>query len=134
MFNNHFDVEEFEKEWVQLAREICQVIYTQPQIQAIKNSLQKNGFLALEEKSQFIDTCDKVKYEVIFKKYGKDGSEGYSRFSAQWKDWFQQKGVESQRERGQRNSVDHIMFGSTPDPARFLLHFEEEMLGSMSTK
>lgn len=123
--------DEFDQEWLQLGRKICQKIYTNERVQEIKNSLQKNGFLTLEEKSEFINLCDKIKYEVIFEKYGQENSEGYKVFSSAWKDWFQQKGVESSHDRGQRNSVEHILFGSTPDPEQFLLHFEHEILGTM---
>ena len=126
-----FDFNAFDAAWTQLGREICQAIYINPRIQEIKASLQKNGFMTLEEKSDFINLCDQIKYDLIFDKYGNEHSEGYKQFSEDWGRWFKEKGVESQRDRGQRSSVDHILFGSTPDPAKFLLHFEEEMLGSM---
>jgi hypothetical protein len=100
-------------------------------VQTIKQSLRKNGYLTLTEKSEFINICDNTKYEVIYAKYGEDGTEGYKAFSKDWAQWFEEKGVGSEQNRGQRNSVEHILFGSTPDPVEFLLHFEEEMLGSM---
>ena len=128
---NGIDLEEFERNWTKLGREICQAVYVDPKTQEIKNFLQKKGFLSLEEKSQLINICDTIKYQLIYQKYGPEGSEGYARFSRAWQDWFQSKGVGSSLKRGQRNSVDHILFGSTPDPEQFLLHFEEEMLGSM---
>src|SRR5690348_15595919 len=130
MMTQNFDFQQFDDEWSLLGKEICQAIYISPRAQEIKNSLQKNQFLTLEEKSEFINLCDKVKYDLIFAKYGAEGSEGYNAFSKAWMEWFQKKGVGSEQNRGQRNSVEHILFGSTPDPARFLLHFEEEMLGS----
>lgn len=126
------EAEKFEQQWIQDAREICQAVYTKPETQKIKQSLLKNGFLSLEEKSEFIEICDTTKYELIYKKYGAEDSEGYKNFSEAWKNWFQEKGVESQKNRTQRNSVDHVLFGSTPDPVEFLMHFEHEMLGSMS--
>lgn len=129
-----FNFKDFDAEWTQIGREICQVIYTNARIQEIKHALQKNGFLTLEEKSDFINICDKTKYDLIFQKYGKEQSESYKQFSARWQQWFKEKGVESEKDRGQRSSVDHILFGSTPDPEQFLLHFEEEMLGSMNKK
>jgi hypothetical protein len=125
------DIPQFEKDWTYLARKICQAVYTRPEIQNLKNGLIKNGFLTLEEKSLFIDICDKVKYDAIYEKFGSADSEGYKAFSKSWQEWFQAKGVESQKDRNQRSSVDHILFGSTPDPIEFLLHFEHEMLGSM---
>lgn len=131
MINNGFNFAEFDKDWLQLGKEICQAVYTNPRMQELKHALQKNGFLTLEEKSEFIGVCDKMKYEIIYAKFGAENTEGYKQFSENWNMWFQTKGVESQKNRGQRSSVDHILFGSTPDPAPFLLHFEEEMLGSM---
>ncbi len=127
--NSNFD--EFDKEWTQLGKEICQAVYVNKEIQTIKHSLQKNGFLTLEQKSDFINICDETKYRQIYKKYGGEHSEGYKKFSKAWEDWFQKKGVGSAQNRGQRNSVEHILFGSTPDPIQFLLHFEEEILGSI---
>jgi len=129
-----FDFTEFNDIWQKLGIQICQAIYTTPRIQEIKNELQKNGFLTLEEKSDFIKICDQTKYKVIFDKFGQEGTESYKKFSQAWEDWFQKKGVGSLKDRGQRSSVDHILFGSTPDPAPFLLHFEEEILGRMKKK
>ena len=128
------DIEQFEKEWTELGIEICQAIYIHPTIQELKGSLQKNGYLTLDEKSDFINICDAVKYQLIYAKYGPEGSQGYKDFSDSWQEWFQRKGVGSALNRGQRNSVEHILFGSTPDPAPFLLHFEEETLGSLRNR
>ncbi len=125
------DIEQFEKEWTELGIEICQAIYIDPKSQKLKEALQKNGFLTLEQKSEFINICDAVKYRVIYTRYGDEGSKGYKDFSNAWRQWFQKKGVGSSKNRGQRNSVEHILFGSTPDPEPFLLHFEEETLGSL---
>lgn len=129
--NNTFDVDFFENEWRKLSIRICQAIYTNREAQNLKNSLQKNGFLSVEEKSQFIDICNRLKYEVIYSEYGNEESAGYADFSKLWREWFQNKGVESEHSKGQRDSVEHVMFGSTPDPEKFLLNFEHEVLGSM---
>ncbi len=131
---NTFDLAGFEKEWVDDSRKICQAVYVKPETQKLKEALIKNGFLSLEEKSKFIDICDLTKYAYIYEKYGAEGSEGYKNFSEAWKEWFQLKGVGSNKDRGQRNSVEHIMFGSTPDPEQFLNHFEHEIMGSMGSK
>ena len=125
------DFIDFEREWTRLGREICQAIYINPKIQIIKNSLRKHGTLTIEENSDFINICNDTKYKLIYEKYGKEDSQGYKDFSKKWQTWFQQKGVQSQQNRTQKSSVDHILFGSTPEPDTFLLHFEEEMLGSM---
>ena len=128
------DIKEFEQLWTELGVQICQAMYIKPEIQAIKHSLQKNGYLSLEEKSSFIDICDKTKYEVIYTKFGNADTETYKQFSKDWQEWFTNKGVKSKEIRKQQSSVDHILFGSTPDPEQFLLHFEEEILGSLQKK
>jgi hypothetical protein len=106
--HNTPDIAQFESEWVDLARKICQVVYTKPEVQVLKNVLVKNGYLTLEEKSRFIDVCDQTKYEIIYARYGDADSEGYKTFSQLWQNWFQAKGVESQKFRNQKSSVDHI--------------------------
>lgn len=125
------DLNSFEVDWRKLCIEICQTIYIQKEVQKLKHILQTNGFLSVDEKSQFIEICDKFKYQVIEKKFGKEGTTGYVMFSKNWSEWFQKKGVESEHSKGQRDSVEHIMFGSTPDPEKFLLNFEHEALGSI---
>jgi len=117
----------FEQEWAKLGNTICQSIYKDSRIQQLKSALQKKGFLNLEEKSEFLDICDSTKYKIIYATYGPEGSEGYNKFLETWSSWFQKKGVSSTACRSQRNSVDHIMFGSTPDPQEFLLNFEHEI-------
>ena len=120
------DAIEFEKEWIKVSEEICEAIHNHPEVKKIKASLKKNGFLTLEEKSAFINISDRTKYEVIYKKYGREGSEGYKKFTADWKKWFQEKGVESQKGHNGKTNIEHIMFGSTPDPVQFLRNFENK--------
>lgn len=121
---DHF---QFEKKWTELGVDICKQIFTDPTTQKLKAVLQTKGFLTPEEKSEFIDLCDSKKYQVIYDTYGQEGSEGYKEFVKDWNAWFQNKGVSSLDKRGQRNSVDHILFGSTPDPEEFLASFEQEI-------
>jgi hypothetical protein len=128
------DIKAFEILWTEIASEICQAIYVKKEIQIIKQSLQKNGYLTLEEHSKFIDICNKTKYEVIYAKFGHEDTEGYTNFSKNWQEWFTHKGVKSREIRKQQSSVDHILFGSTPDPEQFLLHFEHEIMGSLEKK
>ncbi len=121
------DSVQFEREWTKLGLSICQTIYANPEIQKLKEALQKKGYLSIEEKGGFIDICNRIKYEMIFKTYGQEGSKGYSEFIGNWNSWFQIKAMNSMQDRSQRNSVDHILVGSTPDPEVFLLNFEKEV-------
>ncbi len=119
------DPQEFEKEWEQISKEICDAVYNHPEVIKIRRCLEKNGFLTLEEKSSFINISDKTKYDIIYKKYGHEGSEGYKEFSGDWEKWFQEKGVESQKGHDGKSNVEHIMFGSTPDPVKFLKRYKD---------
>ena len=128
------DTSKFEKEWTELGVEICNAIYLNSRVLELRKSLKNNGCLTLDEKSDFINISDKTKYDIIYRKYGQEGSKGYKSFSEDWKQWFQEKGVSSSKARGQRNSVDHILFGSTPDPVEFLTSFENEVLNNKANK
>lgn len=128
--NGDFNFDEFDREWTNLGIEISQEIYNNPIVQQIKLELSKNGFLSLEEKSQFINISNDTKYKLIYKKYGQPDTKGYQEFSKSWQQWFQSKGVESQKNRALHSCVDHILFGSTPDPVEFINHFEEEIDGA----
>lgn len=130
----NLDAEEFEKKWREIGVEICQAVYTKEETQKLKNALQKNGYLSLEEKSQFIDICDNTKYEVIYSRFGEPNTETYKEFSTAWQNWFKEKGVKSKQESKQESSVDHILYGSTPDPIQFLNRFEEEIMGSLASR
>ena len=126
-----FDFKRFEKNWVRLGKEICQAVYINPKIQRIKRELQKNHSLNPEQVNEFINVCNEIKYQMIYAEFGKQGSLGYEQFNRNWKKWFEQKKMKNKKNRTQRNSVEHVLLGSTPDPAIFLLRYEEEMLGSM---
>ena len=112
--NKDSNFEAFDKEWLKLGKKICQVIYTDPHVEKIRQALQKNGFLTLDEKSEFINICDKTKYQIIYEKYGKEDSEGYKKFSKSWEKWFQEKGVASNVRDGWSSGNTNHVFGS-PD-------------------
>ena len=58
------NINDFEKEWTALGVEICHAIYKNPRVKELSAGLKKNGFLTLEEKSDFINISDKTKYEI----------------------------------------------------------------------
>lgn len=125
-----YEILQFEKEWRRLSIKICQAIYINAEIQNLKAKLQKTGFLSLEEKSTFIEISNRIKYEVLQQEFGPENSEKYAEFTQKWFSWFQKKSAGDLKNHFQRNSVDHIMVGSTPEPEKFLLHFEHEIMGS----
>lgn len=108
-----------------MAREIARGILNHPQILELKTHLKQRGFLTDEERSQFIVVADKVKYDIIYERYGGKDSETYKKFRDFWQDWLKNKGVVSQHSPTHGNNVvEHFLYGSTPDPVRFLTEFE----------
>ncbi len=122
--NKVFNSEEFEKEWRALAQKICADVLAHPQIQELKAQLDTNGFLNLEQKSEFITAADKIKYDLIFEQYGSLDSDTYKQFRSFWQEWLKSKGVASMKvQSNTQSNVDHFLYGSTPDPEKFLKEF-----------
>jgi hypothetical protein len=120
-------IAEFEVQWKALANQVGKKIVEDPQIVEIKKQLGENGFLTAEEKSTFITIADKIKYDLIYEKYGEHDTEGYNEFKKFWQEWLSVKGVASQQvtNKSQENA-NHFMYGSTPDPEIFLTEFDPE--------
>ncbi len=111
----------FENEWLQVAKEICRRILELPEIQNMRETLKAAGFLTVEQKSTFVGIANKVKYDVIYEKYGKPGTNTFEQFNARWKCWFNDKDGDTVSHWGKRlTNEEHIIFGSTPDPEEFL--------------
>jgi hypothetical protein len=62
------NVEEFEKEWIAISEEVIRRIFESEDIQRLKNKLRSEGHLTIEDRSDFINIVDKIKYDVIFRK------------------------------------------------------------------
>ena len=132
MVANQFDFKQFDQQWTTIGKEICQELYIDPRIQRIKREMQKHNSLNDEQINEFIKVCNATKYKVIYEKFGQEGTPGYEIFNRNWQAWFKEKNLKGGHvDSQQKSSVEHILIGSTPDPMLFLLHFEEEMLGSM---
>lgn len=111
----------FENEWLEVAKEICRRILDVSEIKAMKEHLKTTGFLSVEERSAFIGVANKVKYDVIYERYGKPGTQTFEEFNARWKAWFNDKDGDTVSHWGKRlTNEEHIIFGSTPDPEEFL--------------
>ncbi len=90
----------------------------------LKQNVRTQGHVTLEDRDQFIQLVNKIKYECIYAKYGPDGSEGYQRFVDAWQNWQKLKGTA--RAQGQNmfeDNINHLLYGSTPDPDKFLQDF-----------
>lgn len=111
----------FEDEWLIVAKEICHRILEVPEIKAMRDSLKSTGFLTVEQRSAFIGVANKTKYDIIYEKYGKPGTDTFEEFNARWKAWFNDKDSDTVSHWGRRlTNEEHIIFGSTPDPEEFL--------------
>lgn len=112
---------EFEKEWMALAKQVCQQILEVPEIKNMKEYLKKNGFLTVEQRGEFIGVANKVKYDLIYEKYGKPGTATFEEFNTRWKAWFNDKDSDAVSHLGKHmTNEEHIIYGSTPDPEEFL--------------
>ena len=116
---------EFEKEWIKIAEEIVRKLLENPTIQEIKKKVREQGHVTIEDRDQFIELVNKIKYECIYAKYGEAGSEQYKAFEEAWRNWQKEKGTA--RPQGQNmfeDNINHLLYGSTPDPDRFLKDFD----------
>lgn len=122
---NLANVEEFEKEWIAIAEEVIRRIFSNPEIQNLKNAVRDKGSLTVQERSQFITTVDNIKYDLIFSKYGPADSEGFRSFTRYWEQWLKHRGVlRSKPQNLFEENINHLLFGSTPNPERFLREFK----------
>jgi hypothetical protein len=119
------NVEEFEKEWIAISEEVIRRIFESEDIQRLKNKLRSEGHLTIEDRSDFINIVDKIKYDVIFRKYGPADSEGFKSFTRHWEKWLAAKGVARSKPQNLfEENINHLLFGSTPDPEQFLREFK----------
>jgi len=116
--SSNFD--EFDKNGWRWASKFARRFIIIPKSGKSGNRCKKNGFLTLEEKANLLTFATRPNTKLFTPNTAMKISEGYKKFSEDWKAWFQEKGVGSSQNRGQRNSVEHILFGSTPDPVQFL--------------
>jgi hypothetical protein len=122
---NLSNVEEFEKEWVALSEEVIRRIFSDPDIIKLKTELREKGRLTIPQRSKFITIVDKLKYEVIFKKYGPAESDGFKSFTRHWEQWLAHRGVARNKPKNLfEENINHLLFGSTPDPEQFLREFK----------
>ena len=119
------NVEVFEEQWVRLARIICREVYADPLVKTMREKLLKDGFLTLEEKNQFILVCDGIKNKILDEEFGQPGGERFEEFRRHWQEWFKVKsGRHYEGDGGPAEPVvNHILFGSTPDPETFLREY-----------
>lgn len=120
-----WDLEEFEKEWVAVAEEVVEQLLANSDIEKIKQNVRSKGHVGFEDRDQFINLVNKIKYDVIYKKFGEAGSEGYNTFQKSWQRWHKLRAtVMPKPENMFEDNIHHLLFGSTPDPDAFLKDFD----------
>jgi hypothetical protein len=120
-----WDLEEFEKQWVKVAEEVVQQLLANEQIEKIKPKVRAQGHVQFEDRDQFINLVNKIKYDIIHKQFGEEGTEGYAAFAKSWQRWHKLKGTSNPKPENMfEDNIHHLLFGSTPDPDNFLKDFD----------
>lgn len=120
-----YDLEEFEKQWIAVAEEVVQQLLANEEIEKIKQKVRSQGHIGLEDRDQFINLVNKIKYDIIYKQFGEADSQGYADFSKQWQRWHKLKGTSIPKPENMfEDNIHHLLFGSTPDPDNFLKDFD----------
>jgi len=120
-----WDPATFEQQWITLAEEVVSQLLANPTIQAIKERVRSQGHVTIEDRDAFIQLVNKIKYDCIYAKFGEEGSDGYKQFAESWEHWQKMKGTA--RPQGQNmfeDNINHLLYGSTPDPDTFLQDFD----------
>lgn len=120
-----WDPEEFEKTWVECCERIVNAIMADIDIQAIRSEVRSQGHVTPEHKQKFIAKVNEIKNQHIENQFGQEGSESYLRFVHAWQHWQKLRGKD--RPKGANifeDNINHLMYGSTPDPDLFLRDFD----------
>ena len=119
------DPEVFEKEWIRIAEEVVKNLMANPEIEQIKQKVRTQGHIQLEDREQFINLVNKIKYEVIFTQFGAEDTDSYKAFSKAWQNWHKLRATSIPKpENMYEDNIHHLLFGSTPDPDNFLRDFD----------
>lgn len=120
-----WDTEEFEKEWIKVAEEVVNQLLANPDIEKIKQRVRERGHVELDDREQFIELVNKIKYDVIYKEFGDEGTEGYDSFQKAWQHWMKLRATTMTKPANMfEDNIYHLLFGSTPDPDAFLKDFD----------
>lgn len=94
-------------------------------IEQIKQKVRAQGHIQLDDREQFINLVNKIKYDVIYKTFGEADSEGYLAFQKAWQHWQKLRATAMPKPANMfEDNIHHLMFGSTPDPDNFLKDFD----------
>lgn len=119
-----WDPESFEKTWVACVEGMIQDILAHPEIQQIKEEVHNKGHVTAEQKDRFITIVNEIKNKRVEAEYDKPGTETYMKFVHSWQHWQKLKGKDRPKpENIYEDNINHLLFGSTPDPDLFLREF-----------
>jgi undecaprenyl pyrophosphate synthase len=120
-----WDPVEFEKTWIACVEKIVTAIMADLDIQQIKVEVRSQRHVTAEHKDQFITKVNEIKNHYIEDVFGKPGSDTYKQFVHAWQHWLKLKGKNRpQGENMFEDNINHLLYGSTPDPDLFLRDFD----------
>lgn len=120
-----WDVDDFQKEWIRVNEQVIAHLMANPDIEKIKQKVRSQGHVKFDDRDEFINLVNQIKYDVIYKKYGPEGSEGYEAFQKAWRHWHSLKGTSIPKPENMfEDNIYHLLFGSTPNPDAFLKDFD----------
>ncbi|HEX3100103.1 MAG TPA: hypothetical protein VHQ41_04025 [Patescibacteria group bacterium] len=120
-----WDLDEFEKEWIKIAEEVVNQLLANTEIEQIKQRVRESGHVELDDREQFIELVNKIKYEVIYNAFGEEGTDSYNEFQKAWQHWMKLKATTMTKPGNMfEDNIHHLLFGSTPDPDAFLKDFD----------
>jgi hypothetical protein len=119
-----WDPEQYEKSWVATCEKIVKEIMDDKDIQVIKEEVRTVGHVTAEHKDKFITKVNEIKNGIIEAAYGVPESETYVQFVHAWQHWQKLKGKDRPKSENMfEDNINHLLFGSTPDPDLFLRDF-----------
>ncbi len=120
-----WDPEQFEKQWIAVNEEVIKRVMADSTIQQIKERVRTKGKIDEDDRNDFIGLVNKLKYDVIYETFGKEGSASYEEFLQAWQHWQKLRGTgRPQGTNIYENNINHLLYGSTPDPDYFLQDFD----------
>lgn len=119
-----WDPEEFEKNWIITCEKVVKQIMEDKDIQEIKEEVRGVGHVTDVHKDKFITKVNEIKNRIIEEAYGQSTSETYLQFVHAWQHWQKLKGKNRPKSENMfEDNINHLLFGSTPDPDLFLRDF-----------
>lgn len=117
--------DEFEKTWITTCEKIVKELMADSDIEEIKQEVRSVGHVTDVHKDKFITKVNEIKNKIIEAAYGKSGSDTYVQFVHAWQNWQKQKGIERPKPENMfEDNINHLLFGSTPNPDLFLKDFD----------